>query len=890
MLSKLDENERPLLEKWGQKVTQKMFDGPGKLSIGSRRELLDIIEKIKTSEKEVLLLKPNAPKITSSLPYVLGLACAVGQIPKDQVDLTKPILVVGSSDKSMAKLQNMLSSSKVAGTPYLMKRGFIQREDLQCDSYYRTFMVRNISDAKRVAFMDGQYDIILSNDNLCDYLSSHSFSIVVANGSKSLKEMSIRNKFEEHCQVIVLRYDRSQIPVISSRPKSARFSVPHLVHWSKTITEERIRPFLSSLQFEALELVRERISSGSSKRFPIEINTSSNKGIKTILATFPYLLGNAVLANKECMELHKPVLMVAMENKCWSVLRNAIGCENARPELLTVGLMTEEEFLSGCHYNALTIEDEFGLCTYDKNIFRQEVVLIHYWLLCNSDNRIKEECKKWNSNSFSAVVIFHSSTHSDVEQERELIRQFCGISTIFLRFSRQCSLEIEVPTVISTIQHFGAETISPKLLGHCKNIKCDYLLGCSSILNHAQQTDLVSLINWIMSPRSQSQTILFKTNIGYDKAAVVLLCLPFLIEWAKDNHLVPPRSESDKPLLLLCTDGSSLKELCTNSTFHQQTLFSADKCRHCKFRSYLVADEASAINTKQYRNCKIVISEVEYRKYIPDNCFSSVIVFSKGELDCAMIPSIKHKFSISSKLAFIEAYSSAVFSPLVNTAQSSETHSSCALGGTKERFSPSCNSRYTSTPEYDGMVIEEEAENREHEAVKAFQEEGKEIQLFPLPSPSNIIKVTELSFEDFGSQTSRAMTNSTKSKGNARRKSFLQSAHFWKHENRKAAPSPSPVSEDAYVHKPEDDQTSSEYKNESPRGIRKPTNNSIECFYMVPPEDRATDMKKAAVGCLDVVSVDEKESLRFVSNKRMEIGIPKIIHVKPKLDYQDESF
>jgi len=897
MLSNFDENEQPLLEKWGQKVTQKMFDRPGKLSIGSRKELLDIIEKVKSSEKEVLLLKPNAPKIISSLPYVLGLACAVGQVSKNQVDLTKPILVVGSTDRSMAKLHNMLSSSKVAGTPYLMKRGFISREDLKWDIYYRTFLVRNISDAKRVAFMDGQYDIILSNDNLCAYLSSHSFSIVVANGNKSLKEMSIRAKFEEHCQVLVLRYNRSQVPVIPTRPKSARFTTPHLVTWSKIITEERVRPFLSPLQFEALEQVRERISSGSSRRFPIEINTSSSKGIKTILATFPYLLGNAVLKNKECMDLHKPILMIAMENKCWSILRTAIGCEKTRSELLTDGLMTEEEVASGCHYKSHTIEDEFGLYTYDNDIFRQEVVLTHHQLLCNSDNKIKEECKKWNCNYFSAVLIFQN-THMDVEQEKELMHQFCGISTTFLRISRHNSLEIEVPTVISTIQHFGAETISPKLLGHCKNIKGDYLLGCNSILNCVQQSDLVSLFNWMMTSTSQSQTVLFKTNIGYDKASIVLLCLPFLIDWAKDNHLVPPgRSESDKPLLVLCNDGSSLKELCTNSTFHQQTLFSAEKCRHCKFRSYLVADVASAINIKQYRNSKMIVSEVKYLNYIPDNCCSSVIAFSKGQLDRAMIQSMKHKFCVTSKLAIIEAYSSAdLLCPAASATYSSDNFSSCVLGEAEDRHSPCNNSRYTSTPERDRIVMEDLAERRpELTKVNAFIEEDRnerQIHLYSSQFPT-ITNVTELSVEEVGKQANQNITYGIKSKGNARRKSFLQSGHFWKHENRKVANPSSLISEDIYENIPEDNQTSSsDCKNESSRGndcYRIPANTTIECFYMVPSEDHVTS-RKATIGCLDVVSTDEKENSNYTQDKRVEIGTPKIIHVKPKLDYQEESF
>ena len=648
--------KKPLLEIWGQKVASKMFEGPSKLSKDSRTELVSIIEEIKSANcHHVFLLKPNALKIISSLPYPLGYACAIGSISKDIVDLTKPILVIGSGGKSLTKLESMLSMRKHIRLPYLQQRGFISKLDQLSGAYYRTYAVKGSSDARKLYLMNGQYDIVLCSDQVFEHLPDHSFSlVVVADGSKCLDEAGIRAKFESDCKVLVLTHNQDRLPAKHTRPKSARFAKPNLVENSKVISKERIWPFLSAHQREAMDKVMERLSDGSSKRVPIEINTGYNHGTQIILATLPYLMGRAAKTSTSGIDLNKPILMISANDVTWNLLKQAMRVNN-RSFLVKAGLMTQQEFDRGLHYDSHIIEDSFDLCTYSKDVFSQNVVLARQeMLLC----RGKKSRKCLEVSSFSAVVMIKSIS-DDVKFEREILHICTEIPLAFMRIKGHQNMEIDVPSMISTVQHFGAESITPKLTKHCKYMACEFLLGLNSVLNVDQQQFLTSLIEWIAG---REKLVTVNTRIGYDKATAALQCLPILLEWVKKNNLSPtPNIEKfEKPLLVVSDDDITLLEISSSTSIHHPNAFTKNKCRHCKFSCHQFSESTGVADVKKYKNSHIFLSNTENLKNLLDIYFPIVIAYSKGHLSPETMRLVNEKFGKNSRVIFFETFPSII--------------------------------------------------------------------------------------------------------------------------------------------------------------------------------------------------------------------------------------
>ncbi len=92
-------------------------------------------------------------------------------------------------------------------------------------------------------------------------------------------------------------------------------------------------------------------------------------------------------------------------------------------------------------------------------------------------------------------------------------------------------------------------------------------------------------------------------DIGFKYAAMMLKCLPSMLEWADNNQLIPDGVLNlRKPLMILCTKKESVDYLwnivCSKSAFHQSSLLcSVSTCSDGKSLSYLATDTESAANT-----------------------------------------------------------------------------------------------------------------------------------------------------------------------------------------------------------------------------------------------------------------------------------------------------
>ena len=64
--------------------------------------------------------------------------------------------------------------------------GFLSMEEINEGAYYRTYLVRNITEAKKVTTAAKECDIVLADIQYCYAIPSHCFSIVFVYGNHNL--------------------------------------------------------------------------------------------------------------------------------------------------------------------------------------------------------------------------------------------------------------------------------------------------------------------------------------------------------------------------------------------------------------------------------------------------------------------------------------------------------------------------------------------------------------------------------------------------------------------------------------------------------------------------------------------------------------------------------
>ena len=669
--------DKPLLHKWGKTVTQRMFSSP-KLKPEVKRELLAIEGHIKGCRRylcrHLYVQQENTAPIICCLPYVLGFACDVGRIPHTQMDLRDPILVIATCNCTLHTLEKLLPAHPADGSrPYFQNNGFLSSKDIQNGAYYNTYTVKIAKDAQKSQESFGSYDIILCSIEHCEIIHDQDFAIVFVDEncthSNSLSDKDIRHKFKDRTHVFLFRNFR---PVNSFQREKKEYPMPMLAYFSSMITIERIRPFLSVPQVSALREMTERLRDQRCTHIPSVITMATDTGMHQIICTLPYILGDVAYRSPRCLSLNKPVLVITTDLEAWVTLRRVMN-SHSQPYLVSSGIMTADEFAEGGHYRWHRIKDEFEAYTYSQDIHDQEVVLItadvsHLNGADHYTHTISDCYTALSSDQFSAVIIFENE-RATAERELDIISKFAGMTMIIFRvdlFEAVGKGRVQVESKISTIQHYGAEAILPKLLGHNQDITEKYLLGQTSILTENQQVGLTSLVDWLVSSDSKYEPAYVNTAIGYEKAGMMIWCLLPVLEWADKNHLIPDGAINlNKPLLVLCTDEGSQNMLFglfqSRPPYHQTAVFSSlDQCSDSQHRSYIIRDPASARNIVDIAGgYKMVFSDLRYLKWLPGDCFLAVAVFSLSPQHFVRKDhkkSIKEKFIGKTKVVFLEAF------------------------------------------------------------------------------------------------------------------------------------------------------------------------------------------------------------------------------------------
>ncbi len=89
-----------------------------------------------------------------------------------------------------------------------------------------------------------------------------------------------------------------------------------------------------------------------------------------------------------------------------------------------------------------------------------------------------------------------------------------------------------------------------------------FLLSQKSTLTPYQQVGLANMVEWLGSSYSTSETAYVTTTIGFKYAAMMLWCLPSMLEWADNNQLIPDKAiHFKKPVMILYQKGNYVRYL-----------------------------------------------------------------------------------------------------------------------------------------------------------------------------------------------------------------------------------------------------------------------------------------------------------------------------------------
>ncbi len=198
---------------------------------------------------------------------------------------------------------------------------------------------------------------------------------------------------------------------------------------------------------------------------------------------------------------------------------------------------------------------------------------------------------------------------------------------------------------------------------HGNDITERFLLSQKSILTHYQQVGLANIVEWFGSFKNSREVCFVTTAIGFKYAAMMLWCLPSMLEWADNNQLIPDGAINlKKPLLILCTKKGSVEDLWnmvhSKSAFHQSSLLRlVNTCSDGKSLSYLATDAESACNigsvAEQY---KLVLSDIGCLDDLPKDEFSHIIVFNEEAMSINEVNAVSAKYAQKSNIIYFTAH------------------------------------------------------------------------------------------------------------------------------------------------------------------------------------------------------------------------------------------
>jgi len=644
----MEEKHQPLLVKWGKTITKRIFANNSAVQSKIRKHLIDTINILRYEENPILYLpEKDVSAVLCLLPYVVGFTREINYVQSVQVNLSKPILIVTSNPQNMTQLVTAMCGRYDDESPfYLLSKVILTNEDIEKKALYKIFVIASREDLVAYIQSKDSYDVIVCSFNWATSIPRHTVSLVVGQDKWHLIEV-FKNRVVD--SALLLRGLPTQ-DINSDSSAEDTYIKPLRSHLTKSpsIVWERI----SNDFKKELAMILNRLTNAECCHIPIEINAKSEEHNKEILATLPYLIGEASNTEKSRFDLSKPVLFLTVDMLAYETITGILPKRSFQRD--------DSAKFNGYKWSVLF--NAFDVCTFNRDISDVDVVLasLEY---SNEDNVIIQNShyKDLDKHQFSAVVVVEGK-HYSTEDETRLLAQFGGLTVIFVRANMNANSSQTIKNKLSTIFTYGAECITPKLISHGGNISDKYLISNKSALSKCQQKGLCAITNWFEQTESWKKPAHVTMSIGHRYAGMVVWCLPSMLEWAENNSLIPRRACSHKkPLLILCYDEFALSHfrdlLYSNKAFHQSSIFTnIYKCSGNVDRCYFVLDENSAAklnyDTGKYQS---VVTYMECLDYLRADSFAEVIVFTDNSMSADDENIIVKKFKGLSKILFFIA-------------------------------------------------------------------------------------------------------------------------------------------------------------------------------------------------------------------------------------------
>ncbi len=657
--SKFTKDEKTLLKKWGKIVTSRLFSDNSFVNSNIKKSLLQLMKAIRYSENpQVCIQQQSIPELLCYLPYLLGFACDTGYLHQIQVNITKPILIVSNTIADASCLMETIGGPLASDTKMLLKtKQILTDSEMAKGAHYQSYL---ITDTDSIVSSDHniKYDVIVCTTDCLPHLSHSDYSLVIGQEAWD----PALTGFKMYCSVVLLTYSSSYC-IIS--PTLIKCSGPPLVDYADMIASgECPMPLLLEPQIHGIEEMLDRVTDFNCSHIPIEMNICRDKGLKELVYALPCLLGSAAIRNSGCLDLSKPVLFITTDAAAYTLVSGIL------PVILPMEHKDTATPHSKGQYQCCLLKSEFEVCTFCQQVNSSEVVLTstEFSQVKNTNEVVTNNFyKNIPSYTLSAVVIVQTKYLAN-KKKQDIVYHFRGVTTILIRANAESEKDEEegkirvVPKKV-TVQQCSAELIYPTLMTHGNDITEIFLLSQKFILTHYQQVRLANIVEWLGSSKSSSEVSFVTTAIGFKYAAMMLWCLPSMLEWADNNQLIPDRAMNlRKPLLILCTEKESVDDLWnivhSKSAFHQSSLLcSVSTCSDGKSLSYLATDAESAANTGSIAGpYKLVLSHSGCLDDLPNDAFSQIIVFKEGAMSSNEVNAVSTKYAPKSSIIYFTAH------------------------------------------------------------------------------------------------------------------------------------------------------------------------------------------------------------------------------------------
>ncbi len=658
-MSKFTKDEKTPLKKWGKIVTSRIFSDNSFVNANIKKSLLQVVKAVRYSENpQVCIQQQSIPELLCYLPYLLGFACDSGYLHQIQVNITKPILIVSNTIADASCLMETIGGPLASDTKMLLKtKQVLTDSEIAKGAHYQSYL---ITDTDSIVPSDHniKYDVIVCATDCLPHLSHSDYSLVIGQEAWD----PALTGFKIYCSVVLLTYSSGSC--ITS-PTLTKCSGPPLVDYADMIASgECPMPLLLEPQIHGIEEMLDRVTDFNCSHIPIEMNISRDKGLKELVYALPCLLGSAAIRNSGCLDLSKPVLFITTDAAAYTLVSGIL------PVILPMEHKdTATPDFKG-QYQCCLLKSEFEVCTFCQQVNFYEVMLTstEFSQVKNTNEVVTNSFyKNIPSYTLSAVVIVQTKYLAN-RKEQDIVYHFRGVTTILIRANTESEKDEEegkirvVPKIV-TVQQCSAELIYPTLMTHGNDITERFLLSQKSTLTHYQQVGLANIVEWLGSSKSSSEVSFVTTAIGFKYAAMMLWCLPSMLEWADNNQLTPDKAMNlRKPLLILCTKKESVDDLWnivhSKSAFHQSSLLcSVSTCSDGKSLSFLATDTESAANTGSIAGqYKLVLSHIGCLDDLPKDDFSQIIVFKEGTISSNEVNAVSTKYAQKSNIIYFTAH------------------------------------------------------------------------------------------------------------------------------------------------------------------------------------------------------------------------------------------